>query len=222
MGGTNIYDPLKSVFDQDNGYKKRIFLLTDGCIEREHETIQLIKDNCQNDGKNKIFTFGLGSGASRSLVIDSAKSGKGDYCFVEDTNLEPLKAKVIEMLQKAAEPALLDCSFSFMENRAPLDQESLFDPSQVYDLGQMFRNQYVQQYTVMKVDQFEKDLCCIFKSAFDPATKKPIEQKYLKDQFVEIIPIKDDIVDDEEEEVENGASEWDSHLFELAAKKRID
>jgi len=98
-------------------------------IERENETIQLIKDNCLIDGKNKIFTFGLGNGASRSLVIDSAKSGKGDYCFVEDCNLEPLKAKVIEMLQKAAEPALVDCSFSFMENRVPLDTESLFDPS---------------------------------------------------------------------------------------------
>ena len=61
-----------------------------------------------------MFTFGIGSGASRNLVMNSAKEGKGDYCFVEDNNLAPLKAKVIEMLQKAAEPALQDCSFSFM------------------------------------------------------------------------------------------------------------
>jgi len=32
LGGTNIYEPLQSVFTRDtkNAYKKRIFLLTDG------------------------------------------------------------------------------------------------------------------------------------------------------------------------------------------------
>jgi hypothetical protein len=52
------------------------------------------------------------------LVKGTAKSGKGDYTFVEDSNLEALKANVINMLQKASEPALLDCSFRFMNNPA--------------------------------------------------------------------------------------------------------
>ena len=91
--------------------RKRIFLLTDGQVNNEAGVIKLIGDNCKNDGVNKVFSFGIGSGASRSLVKGSAKSGKGDYTFVEDSNLEALKAKVINMLQKASEPALLDCSF---------------------------------------------------------------------------------------------------------------
>ena len=94
--------------------RKRIFLLTDGQVNNEAGVIKLIGDNCNNDGVNKVFSFGISSGASRSLVKGSAKSGKGDYTFVEDSNLEALKAKVINMLQKASEPALLDCSFRFM------------------------------------------------------------------------------------------------------------
>jgi len=77
MGGTNIYDPLKSVFESNIHYKKRIFLLTDGQIKNEKQVITMIRENCTNDGKNKIFTFGIGDDASRSLVIDSARAGKG-------------------------------------------------------------------------------------------------------------------------------------------------
>lgn len=70
------------------------------------------------------------------MVKGSAKSGKGDYTFVEDSNLEALKAKVINMLQKASEPALLDCSFRFMNNPdVKFDETSLFDPSESWDLG---------------------------------------------------------------------------------------
>jgi len=89
-----------------------------------------------------VFSFGIGSGASRSLVEGSAKQGKGDFTFVEDSNLEALKAKVINMLEKASEPALLDCSFRFMSksSNSLYDANSLFDPSEVYNLGQMFRN----------------------------------------------------------------------------------
>ena len=98
----------------------------------------MIRENCGSDGKNKIFTFGIGNDASRSLVIDSARGGKGQYCFIEDTNLDSLKSMVIKNLSKAAEPALMDCSFSFMapvwtdhsERVNTYNDISYFDPTE--------------------------------------------------------------------------------------------
>jgi uncharacterized protein with von Willebrand factor type A (vWA) domain len=42
MGGTNILEPLNSVFEY-NPYKGRIFLLTDGEIEKPQEVFDLIE-----------------------------------------------------------------------------------------------------------------------------------------------------------------------------------
>ena len=54
--------------------------------------------------------------------MDSAKAGKGDYCFVKESDMDTLKAKVINQLQRAAEPALVDCEFRFMaSNKGPLN-----------------------------------------------------------------------------------------------------
>ena len=108
----------------------------------------MIRENCGSDDNNKVFTFGIGDDASRSLVIDSARSGKGQYCFIEDTNLDTLKSMIIKTLQKASEPALMDCSFSFMSplmsdvnnNPNSYNEISYFDPTEQFDLGQMFRN----------------------------------------------------------------------------------
>jgi len=36
------------------------------------------------NGRTKVFTFGIGSGASRDLVINSAEKGNGEYYFVDD------------------------------------------------------------------------------------------------------------------------------------------
>ena len=54
-----------------------IFLLTDGCVYNDDEIINSIKENCStnNFGKTKLFTFGIGEGCSRHLVIEAAKAG---------------------------------------------------------------------------------------------------------------------------------------------------
>jgi hypothetical protein len=60
--------------------------------------MHLIKSNCLSDGMNKVFSFGIGNGASKSLVINSAKAGKGEHYFVEDQQLGTLNSKVIDSL----------------------------------------------------------------------------------------------------------------------------
>lgn len=108
--------------------------------------------------------------------------------------------------------------------RTEFDKTSFFDPSESYDLGQMFRNQYVQQYTVMTQDKFDTQLAACFKSAFDPKTKKPIQQIYTKDQFIDITPapVPEGERDPQSLEEDDELSQFESHLFDLAAKKKID
>ena len=84
--------------------------------------MNLIKSNCQSDAINKVFSIGIGNEVSRTLVRNMAKAGKGDYCFVKESDMDTLKAKVINQLQRAAEPALIDCEFRFMPwNKGPLN-----------------------------------------------------------------------------------------------------
>ena len=47
---------------------------------------------CAPDGLSKVFSFGIGNGCSRDLVIRSAEAGNGAYNFAEDSNLATLKA----------------------------------------------------------------------------------------------------------------------------------
>ena len=62
LGGTNIYSPLKYIYDS---YKKHeeinlpryIFLLTDGEINNKKEVLEIIE---QNNSKYKIFSIGIG------------------------------------------------------------------------------------------------------------------------------------------------------------------
>ena len=61
------------------------------CNNSNNNDYNISGNNCNNDGFNKVFTFGIGSGASRSLVKGSAKAGKGEYTFVEDSNLDKRK-----------------------------------------------------------------------------------------------------------------------------------
>ena len=90
MGGTEILEPLQSAFKlktKNKNEKKRYFLLTDGAVVNEEEVIKLIDKNC--GGKNdddRLFTFGVGYGASKSLVMDSAKKGRGQYFFVDEND----------------------------------------------------------------------------------------------------------------------------------------
>ena len=72
MNGTNILDPIKKAFNMKiskdkNGedVPKRIFMLTDGCVNNEYEIIEYIKRNAP--ASSKVYTYGVGNGCSRVL-----------------------------------------------------------------------------------------------------------------------------------------------------------
>jgi hypothetical protein len=90
---------------------------------------------CSKGDDTKVFTFGIGNGCDEDLVKRVAEKGRGSYSIVGDNNPKDLKAKVINALRKASDPALSNCSFR-------LGQEN-------FDLGEMYRNQSVNCCTML-------------------------------------------------------------------------
>jgi hypothetical protein len=72
MGGTNILNPLLSIFKEKlkAGIPRQIFLLTDGEVSNTEECIDSVK---KNSNTTRVFTFGIGNDASKALVTGIAQ-----------------------------------------------------------------------------------------------------------------------------------------------------
>lgn len=119
-------------------------MLTDGAVSNQHEIIQSIRKNCewQDTDNIKVFSFGLGNSCQKDLINNSAIAGNGLSYFVSSRDETEIKNKVIDALQKAGEPALINCKFDL---GVQLSQESLFVKSlqREIELGNLYRNDLV-------------------------------------------------------------------------------
>ena len=93
FGGTEILNSLRKVFTckTEKKYRKRIFLLTDGQVGNSEQVFDEISKYCKLNGQNKVFTFGMRSGADRDMVANLANNGNGDNSFVGDNKHHLLK-----------------------------------------------------------------------------------------------------------------------------------
>jgi len=62
-----------------------------------------------------VFSIGIGNEANKKLVMGAASRGFGEYAILGNRSLRKLPSTVIEMLQKAADPALINCAFKFFK-----------------------------------------------------------------------------------------------------------
>ena len=87
LGGTNIYKPLREIFnDYKNIYgsinlPKNIILLTDGEVDNKNKTLKLIEANSM---KFSIYSIGIGKYFDEDLVKNAGILGKGNYNFCKD------------------------------------------------------------------------------------------------------------------------------------------
>ncbi|CAF3519838.1 unnamed protein product [Adineta steineri] len=81
FGGTELLEPLKYLKDRPpiNNRSRQIFLLTDGEISNTDEVIELCRSMSSS---TRIFSFGLGDSASRSLVKGLARTTNGYFIFI--------------------------------------------------------------------------------------------------------------------------------------------
>ncbi|CAG9313321.1 unnamed protein product [Blepharisma stoltei] len=116
MGGTNIYDPLNSIYSTppNKALPRSIFLLTDGAVSNPEAVVNLIR---QNSKSATVHSVGIGNEVSTFLIKESAKAGGGVPSFV--SGLEELSKKVINALEKCLMPALSDWKLNWDAFPAP-------------------------------------------------------------------------------------------------------
>ena len=102
MGGTEIYSPLYYVFTQTvpPGSNRVILLLTDGEVTNTEDVISLAQYYAFN---TRIFSIGIGQGASTALVNGVARVTGGMAELVRDSG-DDLEEKVIRLLEASVLP----------------------------------------------------------------------------------------------------------------------
>ncbi|KAL3888728.1 hypothetical protein ACJMK2_001091 [Sinanodonta woodiana] len=110
MGGTEILRPLEHVFKQKliENYPRQLFVLTDGEVKNTNDIIKLAASHSQH---TRVFTVGIGQGASTALVRGLAKAGNGKEIFV--TGSDRLQPKAISLLRCAMQPVASDVEITW-------------------------------------------------------------------------------------------------------------
>lgn len=109
-GGTEIYAPMESAFQrQYKDMNLEVFLLTDGDIWDQDRLFKLIKTQVtEKNGKTRVFSLGIGSGASSSLIEGVVRAGNGFAQYIQDG--EKMDKKLMRMLKGALLPHASDYS----------------------------------------------------------------------------------------------------------------
>uniref|UniRef100_A0A8C6XHY5 von Willebrand factor A domain containing 5A n=1 Tax=Naja naja TaxID=35670 RepID=A0A8C6XHY5_NAJNA len=110
LGGTEIVKPLKAIYSQPcfEGHPRQIFVFTDGEVSNTNEVIAEVRHNSHF---HRCFSFGIGEGASTSLIKGIARAAGGSAEFI--TGKERMQAKALQSLKKALQPAVSGISLSW-------------------------------------------------------------------------------------------------------------
>jgi Ca-activated chloride channel family protein len=103
LGGTEILPALQFVLEQreDRSRPRHIVVLTDGEVTNTDAVLSLAKKNA---ARARIFTFGIGAGASHHLVSGLARAGGGTAEYVYPG--ERIEPKVVRQFGRLLSPAL--------------------------------------------------------------------------------------------------------------------
>jgi len=105
LGGTEILEPLRFVLEERafEGLARQVVVLTDGQVTNTDAVLALA---AKHSATSRIFTFGIGRGASHHLVLGLARAGGGSAEFIYPG--ERIESKVMRQFGKLLSPALTD------------------------------------------------------------------------------------------------------------------
>lgn len=105
LGGTEILRPLSLVLERPThpDRPRRVLLLTDGQVSNEQEVFAVARKHA---AKARVFTFGIGAGASEHLVRGVARASRGASEMISPG--ERIEPKVLRMFERVRTPVLDD------------------------------------------------------------------------------------------------------------------
>lgn len=165
MGGTEILPALQHVLEAEpqKGLPRQLFVLTDGEVSNTDAVIELGR---QHAGHARIFTFGIGAGASHHLVKGLARAGEGEAELIAPG--ERIEAKVLRQLSRALAPALSDVKVDWgglAAAQAPHEVPPVFSDGRVL----LFAKLEKLQAASVKLSAVGKDGPVSFSLSLDPA-----------------------------------------------------
>ncbi|XP_029812836.1 von Willebrand factor A domain-containing protein 5A isoform X2 [Suricata suricatta] len=110
LGGTEILTPLQIIYREPSipGHPLQLFVFTDGEVT---DTFSIIKEVRNHRLRHRCFSFGIGEGASTSLIKGIARVGGGTSEFI--TGKDRMQAKALSTLKRALQPAVEDVSVNW-------------------------------------------------------------------------------------------------------------
>jgi hypothetical protein len=140
LGGTNISDPLKDIFnsnDYDNiKLSKNLLILTDGEVDNSEECLNLISNNNE---QFKIHSIGIGDSFDEYLIKKAGVYGKGSFNFV--TNINDINSVIIQNLNKCLKPYLIDTNFNLISDKV----EYQFIPKYIIYQDEILNYSFIQK-----------------------------------------------------------------------------
>ncbi|XP_059039589.1 von Willebrand factor A domain-containing protein 5A isoform X1 [Mustela lutreola] len=110
LGGTEILTPLQIIYRQPpvEGHPLQLFVFTDGEVA---DTFNIINEVKRNRLRHRCFSFGIGEGASTSLIKGIARVAGGTSEFI--TGKDRMQSKALRALKYALQPAVEDVSVTW-------------------------------------------------------------------------------------------------------------
>jgi Ca-activated chloride channel family protein len=135
LGGTEMLGALQFALQQPThaGLARQLVVLTDGEVTNTDAVLALVK---QHAADARIFTFGIGAGASQHLVRGVARKGRGAAEFIYPG--ERVEPKVVGLFGRLLSPALVDVRLEWVGasvTQAPLDVPPVFAGSRLLVYG---------------------------------------------------------------------------------------
>ena len=138
LGGTELMRPLTDILEGNKPGKlpRQILLLTDGQVSNEQACVDLAE---KHSVSTRVFTFGIGYGASEYLVRGIARASRGEAEFIQPN--ERIEPKVLRQFSRIASAHLKNLSVDWgkldIEKVVPHDIPPLFDGDNITFYGRM-------------------------------------------------------------------------------------
>ena len=169
LGGTDIYSPLKYVYDSYKIHDKinlprYIFLLTDGEVCDKNSVLNIIEENNSN---YNVYSIGIGNYFDEDLIKNAGIIGKGNYNFCRElTNLNSI---IVSEINRAVSNYIMNINIETSLDKKNIIKnnkiKSVIRENEIINLNYIINNKNHVDNINVKIDYIESD-------------KKPMKKEY--------------------------------------------